>query len=81
MTDNSENLIPVFIPPLISLLTDAEKQKGADLTEGEVLQIRDSGITIALTKQVADEIENQRGYPDLDPEQAWQQWRDFKASK
>lgn len=67
-------LIPVFTPALIVLLTAREREKGADLTEAEVLEIRDNGHCVMLRESAAIDLDEKRGYNDLDPENCWEQW-------
>ena len=71
-------LIPVFTPALIVLLTAREREKGADLTDAEVLDIRDNGHCVMLPESRAIELDEERGYNDLDPEDCVEQWREYK---
>jgi len=73
MSDNPP-LIPVFIPPLVSLLAHAEAQKGSPLSETEVLQIRGGAVCMLMSVERARELAAKRG-PDLDPEQCWAEWQ------
>jgi hypothetical protein len=76
MSDDEE-LVQVFVPPLAQVLYDAESEKGSPLTEDEVNTIRDEAICITLRASVAQAMEEKRGR-DIDPEQAWAQWRVFR---
>lgn len=67
-------VVPVFIPPLVSLLAHAEAQKGSPLTEAEVLQIRDQSVCMMMAVDRARELEERRG-PDLDPQNYWAEWQ------
>lgn len=71
-------LIPVFIPPLVVLLRQAERQKGSALTEQEVLDIRDKGVCMMMSVEHAIALEEKRGYNDLDPERVWEQWQEAR---
>ncbi len=80
LSAEAEELRIVFVPALVALLTRAEHLKGEPLTRAEVLAIRDEAQCIALPASVAAAAEESRGYPDLDPEQAWEQWRAVRGS-
>jgi hypothetical protein len=66
-----DDLVIDFSPPLIAVLLAAQRSKSSPLTEEEVLDIRDGATCIRLPKATAE----RRGYPDLDPERCWEQWR------
>jgi len=68
-------LIPVFIPPLVSLLLHAERAKGSPLTEREVLDIRNKGVCMMMSLEHAKELAKKRGYDDLNPERVWVEWQ------
>src|SRR5258708_19803725 len=72
---SDEPLIPIFIPPLLTLLVNAERQKGSPLTPSEVAAVRDRGVCIMLPKSKASKMAEARGYNDIDPEHAWDQWQ------
>jgi hypothetical protein len=72
-------MIPVFVPALVFLLHDAEKQKGSPLTEEEVFEIRDKGPCVMMQVEDAIKLDEQRGYNDLDPEDVWEQWQEARA--
>ena len=69
-----EPLVAVFIPPLVDVIRWAEEAKGEPLTEAEVINIRDDAICITMRQSHAQALESKRGYPDLDPENVWQEW-------
>lgn len=71
---NSEETILVFIPPLVALLLRAEELKNSALTENEVLNIRDASQTMAVPISVAKNMEEERGYADIDAENCWSEW-------
>ncbi|MEL4358921.1 MULTISPECIES: hypothetical protein [unclassified Luteococcus] len=71
----SDDLVLVFIPALVALLTAAETTRGRPLTEAEVTAIRDDAVTIALPRADAQAMAAARGYEDIDPELAWEQWQ------
>jgi hypothetical protein len=72
-------LIPVFIPALVTLLVHAERQKGSPLSEQEVLDIRDKGACMMMAVEHAQALAEKRGYDDIDPEQVWEQWQVVRA--
>lgn len=78
---SSDPLIPVFIPALIVLLINFEKEKGSALTETEVLEIRNKGTCVKLPTSKAIELDKSRGYDDIDPEKCWEQWLEYKANQ
>lgn len=77
--ESDQDLILLSVPPLLALLQRAEELKGAPLSEGEVLRIRDGGVCIAVRASIAAEMEAARGYADLDAENAWREWQSFRA--
>ena len=72
-------LIPVFMPALVTLLIHAERLKGSSLTEQEVLAIRDQGICMMMRVEHAEALAEKRGYDDLDPENVWADWQVVRA--
>jgi hypothetical protein len=74
----SEEIVLYFIPSLVATLLNRERAKGSPLTEEEVLAIRDGAPCVALTPQMAAEMDKKRGYPDLDAEYAWPQWQEAR---
>ena len=72
---STERLIPVFMPSLVSVLLHHERDKGAPLTEAEVIAIRDKSIAVMLRESVAVEMARKRGYDDINPERCWSQWQ------
>lgn len=72
-------LVPVPIPALGILLLNLEKQKGAPLSEHEVLQARDKAVCMMLPLSKKRLMDEKRGYEDINPENAWQEWQAFRA--
>lgn len=70
-----EDLVPTPIPALIAILLNKEREKGSPLTEAEVIEIRDNAICMMLPASVKMQMEESRGYPDLNPEYVWEQWQ------
>ena len=73
MSGAKDDLVPVYMPPLVVLLTDLERRKGDLLTREEVLQTRDGGVRMMFPRAKAELLARSRGYNDLDPEQCWEQ--------
>lgn len=70
-----ENLVIYPVPSLIATLLDRERAKGSPLTEAEVIEIRDNCPAIAVPVDVAREVDESRGYVDIDPENCWEEWQ------
>lgn len=68
----------VFIPSLVSTLLRAEGEKGQPLTEEEVLAIRDNARVRASREVELEAVLRRRGYEDIDPENCWQEWLEFR---
>lgn len=73
--NQEEKPVLVCIPPLVALLKSKESQKGSPLTEEEVITIRDNAVAMAVTEDTAKTMEESRGYPDIDPENCWEEWQ------
>jgi hypothetical protein len=78
-SDDQGHLIITLVPALVALLLNLEKAKGEPLTEAEVLHARDNAASIALPRKAHEALIKSRGYPDIDPERAWEEWLAFKA--
>lgn len=70
-----EGLTILFVPALSALLTRAEEFKGSPLTEEQVLRIRDVAVAVVTLADAATATIEQRGYPEVDPTNAWQSWK------
>jgi hypothetical protein len=68
-------LVPVFMPTLHVLLMALEAKEARPLTQEQVESIRDDGACITMKPADAQKLERSRGYADLNPELAWQQWQ------
>lgn len=78
MSEVSQLLEIVFIPSLLEMLTFNEKDKGSDLNEDEVWNLRDKSICMTINLEAFKKIEEERGYKDIDPENCWEDWCDYK---
>ncbi len=70
----------VFIPSLIALLMQAERQKGSLLTQQEVEEVRDNATCVSVPDEIARHLEPSRGYSDIDPLRCWEQWITYRAA-
>lgn len=75
-----DNLIITPVPALVAILLAKEKEKGAPLTREEVEKITDRAECIAMPRDVRQELDESRGYQDIDPELAWEQWQEVRQS-
>lgn len=74
MSEN-EDLIIYPVPSLIAILLNRERAKGSPLTKEEVIDIRDTCKAIAVPPDVAQKMDEARGYLDIDPENCWDEWQ------
>lgn len=74
MSHDEGPLCSVFMPALVAILHAAEQEKGAPLTEAEVLAIRDNAVCMTVPLSVANDLERSRGYSDISPEDCWHGW-------
>lgn len=76
--EGKEWLVPVPIPALGVLLLNLEKEKGEPLTEYEVLEARDKVACMMLPLSEKAALEEKRGYRDIDMDNAWVEWQQFR---
>lgn len=74
-----EELFPVPVPALVTVLLNKENEKGEPLSEQEVLSIRDNAACIMMPVSVIAKMEESRGYPDVDPEYVWEHWQQARS--
>lgn len=72
-------MVIVPIPPLVTLLVHLEEQKGAPLTEEEVLKARDGAVCMTMRASHAAALAAKRGYDDIDLENVWNEWRQIRT--
>jgi hypothetical protein len=72
-------LHPLFMPPLVVLL-HALEQKTGPLTRRQVEETTERGTCVAVEHRHAQEMERARGYADIDPDLAWEQWCVVRAN-
>lgn len=78
IASNKGELEIVFMPALVTLLLASEGKAVRALTRAEVEGIVEKGVCMTMKPRDAQKVERSRGYSDLDPEQAWEQWRVVK---
>jgi len=76
---DDELLVLYPVPSLIATLLQSERAKGSPLTEDEVLEITDTCEVIAVSRDVAQKMDEQRGYLDIDPENCWVEWQQART--
>lgn len=79
-SEADDPIIAVPIPPLVSILLHLEREKGAPLSEEEVWNARDGAICMTMHRSWRDQLAAQRGYPDVDMENAWSGWQAVRQS-
>lgn len=75
----TEDLVPVFIPPLALLLARAEQLKESPLTESEVVRIRDESVCMMMPRDKFEDMHSERGFRDINPENCWVEWHRLRA--
>ena len=76
---SEDDLVPVFIPALVALLIRAEQLNGSPLTRNQVMAIRDNANCVMLPPSAKAEMEEERGYADIDPQRCWEDWLIVRA--
>ena len=75
MRDPGERLVSVPIPSLVSVLIGRADEKGSSLTAEEVVDAAENCSAIIVTARMRYEMALERGYHDLDPDDAWEEWQ------
>ncbi|MCC3313339.1 hypothetical protein [Nocardia africana] len=78
---DDDPLVPIPIPALIALLIRREDDKGAALTEDEVLDVRDNALCMMMPLSDQRALDRSRGYRDIDPDNLWQEWCAYKSGQ
>ncbi|QIM64268.1 hypothetical protein A4G17_01765 [Frederiksenia canicola] len=60
------------------MLVNAEKEKGFPLTQEEVMKIAEDCTCIRMNYSDFIELSENRGYQDISPEYAWEDWLAIK---
>jgi hypothetical protein len=76
-----EKMTEVFIPALVAMLVRAEELAERPLTKDEVLRIRDDATVVVQPLSSMPEFLAQRGYHDLYPPEAWEEWQLYREGK
>jgi hypothetical protein len=76
---DDDDLFPVFTPALVALLIHAEELKGSPLTRNQMIAIRDDADCVMMPLAAKADLDEERGYADIDPEQCWEQWQIVRA--
>jgi len=75
---SEQDLVPVFMPPLATVLAHHEREKGAPLTEAEVIAIRGRSVVMMMRRSIAEQMAQKRGWRDIDPHNCWHEWQQAK---
>jgi hypothetical protein len=78
--DTKEELIITPIPALVAVLLRLEQEKGFPLTEAEVIAARDGATCVALPRHAHEAVTSGRGYEDINPELAWEEWQRIRVT-
>jgi hypothetical protein len=70
-----QELAYVFMPTLRGILEALASKSSTPLTREQVEAARDRAACITMEHRDAQKLERSRGYADLDPEHAWEQWQ------
>ena len=76
---NPEKLAVNVIPALVAALLLAEPKAGRALTRQEVESIRDKKLAMTVMPEALQQQHKERGYDDIDPAKAWEQWQVVRA--
>ncbi len=66
------------MPSLLKLLEFEEHQKGRDLTQEEVVNIRNNAVAMTISEERLKKFEELQGYQDINPENCWKEWSAYK---
>ena len=72
---NPQHFVIQPMPALVAILLSVEKKKGSPLTKQEVVTLRDKMTVVVTAPADAKAIDDGRGYKDIDPSHAWEEWR------
>ncbi len=70
-----KELVPVIMPSLAVVLANMESKQGRPLKPAEVSELVANSPCIAMKRADALTLEQSRGYADLEPDLAWEQWQ------
>ena len=72
---NPQHFVIQPIPALVAILLSVEKKKGSPLTKLEVDALRDKITVLVAAPEAAKAVDERRGYKDIDPSHAWEEWQ------
>ena len=75
----ASKLVLVIVPPLVETLSLAETSARRSLSQSEVADLVSKGAAIAMPPKDAIALERSRGFADIEPELAWEQWQIVRA--
>ncbi len=75
---SENNLIITPVPALVAILLAREKEKAAPLVQEEVEDIVRNTECITMPRHAREKVDAVRGYTDIDPEHAWEQWQQVR---
>ena len=78
---SEEDMVEVFVPALVALLTRAEELATRPLKKEEVLRIRDKATVVTKPLSAMPEFLKHRGYHDLHAQNAWEEWQAYREGK
>ena len=67
--------LPMVVPPLVVTLAAAEHERGRPLTKEDVEALVAGATAMQVSAAVAIQAERARGYADIEPRLAWEQWQ------
>lgn len=73
-------LVAVAVPAFVVTLVALERKAGRALTRAEVNDAVRKAPVIAMEHRDALALERSRGYSDIDPELAWEQWQVVRST-
>ena len=79
--ETAEPIVIVPMPPLVDVLSHHEQQKGAALTEVEVVEIAGGAVCMTMRQSRAAAMADARGYADIDPANAWAEWQQLRSQR
>jgi hypothetical protein len=77
---DQDDLVITPIPSLVAVLLNMENSKGTALTKEEVLDATENCECKVLTREQHAKVVARRGYEDIDPEYAWEDWLSFRSA-
>ena len=74
-TVDAPDLLPTPMPSLSAVLTASESSQQRPLTKAEVEATVENCACVAMHPGDVAELERSRGYADIEPQLAWEQWQ------